>query len=77
MSTLLKLSPHVKAQLLRFARISALAFVAALFQTDGKIGWSSLWAMIAGAGEVGLRQMLPVTTLDAVTAVLADPPSKT
>ena len=68
------LTPHVKAQLLRFARVSALAFVAALFQTGGRFGWASLWAMISGAGETGLRQLLPVKPVPTVTAVLADPP---
>lgn len=66
------LTPHVKAQLLRFARVSALAFVAALFQTGGRFGWASLWAMIAGAGETGLRQVLPVKSIPTVSAVLAD-----
>lgn len=66
------MSAHVKAQALRFARVSVLAFVAALFQTGGKIGWASLWAMIAGAGETGLRQVLPVKAIPAVDAVLAD-----
>ena len=70
MSALLTL--HVKAQLLRFVRVSALAFVAALFQTSGKFGWASLWAMIAGAGETGLRQLLPVKPIPAVSSVLAD-----
>lgn len=66
------MTAHVKAQALRFVRVSALAFVAALFQTGGKVGWASLWAMIAGAGETGLRQLLPVKAIPAVTAVLAD-----
>jgi hypothetical protein len=64
-------SAHVKAQLLRFVRTSALAFVAALFQTDGRIGWASLWAMIAGAGETGLRQLIPVAPVPAASAVPA------
>lgn len=68
------MSAHVKAQALRFLRVSALAFVAALFQTGGRFGWASLWAMIAGAGETGLRQLLPVKPVPTVSAVLADPP---
>lgn len=67
------MTAHVKAQALRFARVSALAFVAALFQTGGKLGWASLWAMIAGAGETGLRELLPVKSVPTVDAVLADP----
>lgn len=66
------LTVHVRAQLLRFARVSALAFVAALFTTGGKVSWASLWAMIAGAGETGLRELLPVKSIPAVSAVLAD-----
>jgi len=54
------MTAHLKAQLLRFARTSALTFVASLFMTGGHIGWSSLWAMLAGAGETGLREVLPV-----------------
>lgn len=70
MSTLL--TPHVKAQILRFVRVSALAFLASLPLTGGKISWSSLWALGAGAFETGLRQLLPVKEIPAVTAVLAD-----
>lgn len=63
---------HVKAQALRFARVSALAFVAALFTTGGKVSWASLWAMIAGAGETGLRQVFQVKAVPTVSSVLAE-----
>lgn len=66
------LTVHTRAQLLRFARVSALAFVAGLLTTGGKVSWASLWALAAGAAETGLRQLLPVKALPAVTAVLAD-----
>jgi hypothetical protein len=71
------MSAHLKAQALRFVRTSGLAFVAMLLATSGHVGWSSLWAMLVGAGETGLRQLIPVAPLPAVTAVLADPPPTT
>jgi hypothetical protein len=68
---------HLKAQALRFVRTSGLAFVAMLLATGGHVGWSSLWAMVAGAGETGLRQLMQVEPKPTVTAVLADPPPTT
>ncbi len=67
------MSAHVKAQLLRFVRTSGLAFMAMLLASGGHIGWPSLWAMLVGAGETGLRQLLPVKSVPTVDAVLADP----
>lgn len=67
------MSAHVKAQALRFVRTSGLAFVALLLATGGHVGWSSLWAMLVGAAETGLRQLMPVAPLPTVTAVLAPP----
>lgn len=67
------MGPHARSQILRFLRVSAMAFVASLFTTGGKIGWSSLWAMVAGAGETGLRQVWPVKPVLQVSSVLADP----
>lgn len=66
------MSAHLKAQALRFVRVSALAFVAGLLTTGGKVSWSSLWALVAGAAETGLRQLLPVKPIPAVSTVLAD-----
>ncbi len=66
------MTAHLKAQALRFVRTSGLAFVAMLLATGGHVGWSSLWAMLAGAGETGLRQLMPVKPIPAVDAVLAD-----
>jgi len=64
---------HAKAQLLRFVRTSALTFVASLFMTGGHVGWSSLWAMLAGAGETGLREVLPVAPVPTVATDPAPP----
>lgn len=69
------MNAHLKAQALRFVRTSGLAFVALLMATGGHVGWSSLWAMLVGAAETGLRQLMPVAPLPTVTAVLADPPA--
>lgn len=69
------MSAHLKAQALRFVRTSGLAFIAMLLATGGHVGWSSLWAMLVGAVETGLRQLMPVAPLPTVTAVLADPPA--
>lgn len=65
------MNAHLKAQLLRFARISVLAFVTALPATGGKVSWASLFALLAGAAEAGLRQVIPVKEVPTVTAVLA------
>lgn len=67
------MSAHLKAQALRFVRTSGLAFVALLLATGGHVGWSSLWAMLVGAAETGLRELIPVAPLPTVTAVPADP----
>lgn len=69
------MSAHLKAQTLRFVRTSGLAFVAMLLATGGHVSWSSLWAMLVGAGETGLRQLMQVEPKPMVTAVLADPPT--
>ncbi len=69
------MSAHVKAQLLRFLRVSGYAFVAQVLATGGLVGWSSLWSLAFGAAEAGLRQLLPVKPIPAVAAVLADPPA--
>ena len=67
------MSAHLKAQVLRFVRTSGLAFVAMLLATGGHVGWSSLWAMLAGAAETGLRQLVPVAPVPTVSAVPAPP----
>lgn len=71
------MSAHLKAQALRFVRTSGLAFVALLLATGGHVGWSSLWAMLVGAAETGLRELMPVESKPTVTAVLADPSQPT
>lgn len=62
------MSTHLKAQLLRFARVSALAFVTGLMATGGHIGWSALWSLAAGALETGLRQVFQTAPLPVVTS---------
>lgn len=66
------MSAHVKAQALRFARATGYAFVAAFLATGGHVRWWDLLTLLAGAAEAGLRQVLPVKPIPAVSAVLAD-----
>lgn len=71
------MSAHVRSQVLRFVRVSVLAFAASLPADGGRVSWSSLWALAAGAAETGLRQLLPVKPLPAVASVpvmSAEPP---
>jgi hypothetical protein len=68
-------SAHLRAQALRFARISVYALLAQLALTGFSWpGWAGLWALVPGALETGLRQMMPTKPIPAVTAVLAAPP---
>ena len=68
------MSAHLKAQALRFLRVSGLAFATSVLATGGHdIGWASLWSLAAGAVEAGLRELMPVTPLPTVTAVPAPP----
>lgn len=65
------MSAHVRSQVLRFVRVSVLAFLTSLPVDGGSVSWSSLWALAAGAAETGLRQLLPVKPLPAVASVPA------
>lgn len=67
------MSAHLKAQALRFVRVSVLAFAAGLLASDGQLSWPSLWALAAGAAEAGLRQAFPVRPVPSVTSVFAPP----
>lgn len=69
------MGPHLKEQLLRFARVSWWAFVVSVVATGGHVGWSSLASLVVGALETGYRQVVKVAPLPTVTAVLADPPA--
>lgn len=69
------MSPHLKAQALRFARVTGYAFVAALLATGGNIRWWDVLTLLAGAAEAGLRQLAPTAPVPAVTAE-APPPGK-
>jgi hypothetical protein len=66
---------HVKAQALRFVRIAALAFVAQFFAAGQTVSWENLLALVAGAAEVGIREMFPTKAIPTVASVLADPPT--
>lgn len=67
------MSAHQKAQLLRFARATGYAFLAALLATGGHVRWWDLLTLLAGAAETGLRQLAPTAPVPAVTAVSAPP----
>lgn len=71
------MSAHLKAQALRFVRLTALAFAASLLMTGGNVGWSSLWSLLVGAGETALRELIPVESKPTVTAVPAGAPPAT
>lgn len=67
------MSPHVRAQALRFARVSLLALGASYVVAGRWPGWAGLWALVPGALEAGLRQMLQTEPVATVTSVLAPP----
>lgn len=57
---------HRRAQVLRFLRITALAFVPLLAGTGVRWpGWAAAWPLLAGAAEVVMRQYLPVKAIPA------------
>jgi hypothetical protein len=66
-------SAHLKAQLLRFARATGYAFIAALLATGGNLSWWDLLTLLAGATEAGLRQVFQVQEVASVTSVPAPP----
>jgi hypothetical protein len=69
-------SAHVRAQILRFARVSAYALIAQLLLTGfAWPGWAGLWSLVLGAAETGLRQALPVKPLPRVASEPAAPPA--
>jgi hypothetical protein len=67
------MSAHLTAQLLRFVRTTGLAFAASLLATGGQVSWSSLWVLLVGAGETGLRELVPVAPVPTVTSEPAPP----
>jgi len=73
------MSPHLKAQLLRFARFTALAFAADFLARGGQVSWGSIWTVLPGAVEAGIRQAFPVAPLPTGSAAPApapeDPPT--
>jgi hypothetical protein len=62
---------HVTTQLLRFARITALAAAAQLATTGaGDLGWKALAALLAGAAETAVRTVWPAVPIGTIiTAV--------
>lgn len=67
------MSPHVQAQLLRFARTTALSFLVLYIQAGGHLSWSSLWAVGPGVAETLLREARPVNPLPRISSVLVTP----
>lgn len=62
---------HFEAQVLRFARITALALAGQLLVLGHWPGWAGLWAMAVGAGETALREAYPTVRLpDRITSAL-------
>jgi hypothetical protein len=66
-------SPHLKSQVLRFLRTSGLALVAILAADGWHVNASNLWAILVGAAETGLRELIPVAPLPFVTSQPARP----
>lgn len=62
------MSPHAKAQALRFLRATGYAFVAALIATGGRVTWWDLLTLAAGAVESGLRQVFQVQEKPAASS---------
>ena len=62
------MSTHLRAQLLRFGRISILAFVGQLATTgEASLGWKTVGALAAGAVETGIREVWPVNPIPAAS----------
>jgi hypothetical protein len=66
---------HVRAQVLRFARMTGLALGTAFMAQGGTLPltWRSLWVLLPGTAEVLLRELVPVSPLPTVTAVPTPP----
>lgn len=63
------MSAHVRSQLLRFARISVLAFAGQVAVVGAShLTWTTVGALAAGAVETGFRQVRPVKPLPAAAA---------
>lgn len=67
------MSAHLKAQLARFARTFALSLLTAYVAAGEQLDWRSLIALVPPAVETGLRQLVPVAPVPAVTSVPAPP----
>jgi hypothetical protein len=61
---------HVGAQVYRFLRVAAFAFLASLPLGTSNLGWQALAAVGAGALETAFRQLYPSFPLDKATSVV-------
>lgn len=63
-------SGHVKAQALRFVRMTGLVLAGQLLALGHWPGWAGLWAMAVGSAEVAVREVYPTVRLpDRITSV--------
>ncbi len=70
------MNPHLQAQLLRFVRLTVLAFLGQLAVTGTEnLGWKSLAALAVGAIEAAVRQIWPVAPLPAASDAPVKPPA--
>jgi hypothetical protein len=70
------MSTHLHEQILRFARISTLAFLGQLAVTGfSHIGWSVLGSVAVGAVETGVREVWPVMPLPSGSHAVQPPGS--
>lgn len=62
---------HITTQLLRFARITALAAAAQLATTGtADLGWKALAALLAGAAETAVRTVWPAVPVNTIVAAV-------
>ncbi len=71
------MSAHVRAQLLRFARLTGASVMAEYLRQGGHLPltWATLWVLLPGALETLLRQTARVEPAPTVTVVPAPPGS--
>lgn len=70
------ITPHIKAQAIRVARLFAVALLAQLATTGtANIGWKTLAAIGVGAIEAVVRQIWPTSSAPQVKPVASQPTS--
>ena len=68
------ITPHIKAQAIRVARLFAVALLAQLATTGtANIGWKTLAAIGVGAIEAVVRQIWPTSSAPQVKPVASQP----